>query len=252
MKAPAARASAASPPRGQRIQVVLARAGLASRREAERWLAEGRISVNGAVVRRPGTRVDPSRDHVKVDGRGIAPPRRHVYYLLHKPVGYVTSTRDPEGRPVVMDLLRGLRGRVFPLGRLDYHTSGLLLLTNDGDLADRLLRPATGCPKVYHARVRGTPPPEVLSRLARGIVLEGRRTLPCRVRLLPGREATWVEVVLKEGRRNQIRNMFRSVGHPVSRLRRVAIGPLKDPSLGPGDYRALTEAELNRLRDAIG
>lgn len=236
---------------GERIQKVLSRAGLASRREAERWLAEGRITVNGAIVTEPGTRVDPERDHLKVDGRPVRGARRHVYYLLHKPDNCVTTTSDPEGRPIVMDLLRGVRERVFPVGRLDYHTTGLLILTNDGDLADRLLRPASGCQKIYRAKVRGIPEAPILRRLAQGIVIDGRRTLPCRIRPLGGEGPSWVEVRLREGRRNQIRKMFEAVGHPVSKLQRVAIGPVTDEGLPPGRYRALTETEVRRLREAL-
>jgi len=236
---------------GERIQKVLARAGLASRREAERWLAEGRITVNGAVITQPGTRVDPQRDHIKVDGRRVREAGRRVYYLLHKPDGVVTTVRDPQGRPVIMDLMRGVRERVFPVGRLDYHTTGLILLTNDGDLADRLMRPASGCPKIYQAKVKGTPSEATLKSLSRGIVIEGRRTLPCRIRVLKGDNLTWVEVVLSEGRRNQIRRMFQMAGHPVSKLRRVAIGPISDRALAPGRYRALTETEIRRLREAL-
>jgi 23S rRNA pseudouridine2605 synthase len=239
---------------GERIQKVLARAGLASRREAERWLAEGRISVNGAVVTQPGTRVDPGRDHIKVDGRRVREAGRRVYYLLNKPYGYVTTVKDPQGRPVVIDLMRGVTDRVFPVGRLDYHTTGLLILTNDGDLADNLLRPASGCSKVYRARVKGTPTPATLKRLAQGIVIDGRRTLPCRIKALGplgGDKHTWVEVVLKEGRRNQIRRMFQMMGHPVGKLQRIAIGPITDRGLAPGHYRALTETEVRRLREAV-
>jgi 23S rRNA pseudouridine2605 synthase len=239
------------PVAAERIQKVLSRAGVASRREAERWLAQGRIVVNGVVVTEPGTKVNPDTDHIKVDGRRLRTATPHAVYLLHKPDGYVTTTRDPEGRPTVMDLLRGVRERVYPVGRLDYHTSGLLILTNDGDLADRLMRPATGCPKVYHAKVRGTPDAATRQRLASGIVLEGRRTLPCRIRLLRSGDNPWLEIVLTEGRRNQIRRMFERVGHPVQKLRRVAIGPLSDRGLKPGAVRRLTQQEIERLREAV-
>lgn len=235
----------------ERIQKLLSRAGVASRREAERWLAAGRITVNGAVVTHPGVKVDPGRDHVKVDGRRLREPGRRVYYLVDKPDGVVTTVRDPQGRPTVLDLVRGLPERVFPVGRLDYHTSGLILLTNDGDLADRLLRPATGCPKVYRAKVRGRPAPETLRRLARGVVIDGRRTMPCRIRALSSEKHTWLEITLSEGRRNQIRRMFSMAGHPVARLRRVAIGPLTDRGMAPGRARRLTPAEVARLREAL-
>lgn len=236
---------------GERIQKVLSRAGLASRREAERWIAEGRVTVNGAVVTTPGTKVDVSRDHLKVDGRRVRPSGPRVYYVLNKPDNYVTTTKDPEGRAVVMDLLVGLRGKVFPVGRLDYHTTGVLLLTNDGELADRLLRPATGCEKIYQAKVRGVPDAATLRRLALGITIEGQRTLPCRMRLIEGEKHAWVEVRLKEGRRNQIRKMFEAVGHPVSRLRRVAVGPISDRGLPLGRYRALTDSEVRRLKETV-
>jgi len=236
---------------GERIQKVLARAGMASRREAERWLAGGRITVNGAVVTQPGTRVDPDRDHIKVDGRRVREAGRRVYYLLNKPDGCVTTSSDPQGRPVVLDLIRGVKERVFPVGRLDYHTTGLLILTNDGDLADRLLRPASGCAKVYRAKVKGTPAPATLKRLSAGVVIDGRRTLPCRVRAIGGEKNTWVEIVLTEGRRNQIRRMFQVVGHPVARLHRAAIGPITDRGLSPGRWRALTTDEVRRLREGL-
>jgi pseudouridine synthase len=236
---------------GERIQKVLSRAGLASRREAERWLSQGRIVVNGAVVTAPGTRVDPAIDHIRVDGRRLRPEARHAYYLLHKPDGCVTTTRDPEGRPTVMDLLKGIRERVYPVGRLDYHTTGLLLLTNDGDLADRLMRPAGGCPKVYHARVKGPPSAETIRRLSAGIVLDGRRTRPCRIRPLRAGSHAWVEITLTEGRRNQIRRMFQAAGHPVSRLKRVAIGPIADRGLAPGAIRRLTPREVEALKEAV-
>jgi 23S rRNA pseudouridine2605 synthase len=234
----------------ERIQKVLSRAGAASRREAERWLAEGRISVNGSVVSTPGTRVDPALDHIRIDGRRLRPAPNLAYLLLNKPDGFVTTTRDPQGRPTVMDLMRGVKERVYPVGRLDYHTTGLLLLTNDGDLAERLMRPG-GCRKVYHAKVRGVPDPATLQRLSGGIVLDGRRTRPCRIRRLRARDHAWLEIELAEGRRNQIRRMFERAGHPVSKLRRVTIGPLSDRGLPPGAFRRLTQAEIDRLKETV-
>ncbi|HET9482254.1 MAG TPA: pseudouridine synthase [Candidatus Polarisedimenticolia bacterium] len=235
----------------ERIQKILARAGLASRRQAERWLAEGRITINGTVVTEPGTRVDPARDHIKVDGRKVGRRERLVYYLLNKPPGFVTTAKDPEGRPTVLHLLKGVRERVFPVGRLDFQSSGLLLLTNDGELADRMLRPASGCPKVYRVRVKGRPTAATLERLARGVIVDGRRTLPCRIRLIAAETNSWVQVALTEGRRNQIRRMFRQAGHPVMKLRRTAIGPLTDRGLPAGAVRRLTPAELERLTEAV-
>ncbi len=237
--------------RGERIQKALARAGLGSRRQIERWLAEGRIAINGSVITTPGTRVDLARDHVKVDGRRLRATTHLRYLLLNKPDGVVTTMRDPQGRRTVADCLRGVGGRVFPVGRLDFHTTGLLLLTNDGDLADRLMRPATGCPKVYRAKVRGAPSPETLERLSRGVLIDGRATLPCIARAVARGSSSWVEVVLREGRRNQIRRMFARVGHPVVKLHRRAIGPLTDRGLPPGRIRPLTEDELRRLKEAL-
>ena len=236
---------------GVRIQVVLARAGLSSRREAERWLAEGRISVNGTVVTRPGTRVDPARDTVRVDGKKVQSREPVVYYLLNKPAGCLTTTSDPQGRPVVMDLLTKIRHRVFPVGRLDFNSTGLLILTNDGDLALRLMRPASGCPKVYRVKVRGVPDDATLKRLGNGIVLDGRRTLPCRIVRAGGGSNSWLQVTMTEGKRNQIRRMFLQVGHPVARLQRIAIGPLRDPRLMPGHFRPLTPLEVRRLKEAV-
>jgi len=238
--------------RTERIQKVLARAGLASRREAERWLAEGRISVNGAIVTEPGTKVDPEVDHIRVDGRKLRPEPKHVYYLLNKPVGFVTTTKDPQNRPIVTDLMRRVRERVFPVGRLDYNTSGLIVLTNDGDLADRLMKPASRCPKIYEAKLKGVPPAAVVRRLSRGVVLDGRRTMPCRIRpLRTTRSGTWMEIELREGRRNQIRRMFLQAGHPVSKLKRVAIGPLRDRQLPGGKYRPLTDKEVELLKESL-
>jgi pseudouridine synthase len=248
---PEARKSLESAERGERLQKILARAGLSSRREAERWLAEGRISVNGAVVLRPGTRVDPLRDTVRVDGKRVTGKEPPVYYLLNKPAGCLTTTRDPQGRPLVMDLLRGVRQRVFPVGRLDFNTTGLLILTNDGELALQLLRPATGCPKVYRVKVRGVPDEGTLKRLARGVVLDGRRSLPCRIARAGGGANSWLLVTMTEGKRNQIRRMFLQAGHPVSRLQRVAIGPIRDARLPVGHYRPLTPQEVRRLKEAV-
>lgn len=236
----------------ERIQKVLAKAGLASRREAERWLAEGRISINGVIVTEPGTKVDPGRDHIRVDGRKLRAERKHVYYLLNKPAGFMTTMKDPENRPIVTDLMKGVRERVYPVGRLDFNTSGLLVLTNDGDLADNLMKPASRCPKVYHAKVRSVPTDAILRKLSRGVIIDGRRTMPCRIRPLRAtKSGSWVEVELREGRRNQIRRMFLQAGHPVSKLKRVSIGPLHDRKLPAGKYRALTDKEIELLKGSL-
>ena len=233
--------------RGLRLQKFLAGAGIASRREAERLILAGRVEVNGQPVDRLGTRVDPGRDTVRLDGRRIREAEQHVYYLLHKPRGFITSASDPEGRPTVLQLLRGVRERVFPVGRLDWNSEGLLLLTNDGDLAYRLTHPKNHVPKTYRVKVRGIVPADVLQAARRGVVLEGRRTLPADVRRVSSQSNTWLEVVLYEGRKNQLRKLFERLGHPVLKLRRVAIGPIHDRTLPPGGVRRLTPDEVRRL-----
>ena len=237
----------------ERLQKVLSRAGIASRRAAEALIAAGRVTVNGAVVTRLGTQVDPERDAIKVDGarvRTVDPVPQ--YLMLHKPRGVVTTLSDPEGRPTVRDYLQGVRGRVFPVGRLDYASEGLLLLTSDGNLARDLMHPSRGVPKTYAAKVRGTPSPEALRRLATGLLLEGRRTLPAKARLVEAGRNAWVEVTVVEGRKHQVRDMLAAVGHSVQRLRRIRYGGVELGDLPPGAVRALTPAEVGRLRRAAG
>lgn len=233
-----------------RLNLALARAGVASRRASDRLIAEGRVTVNGRVVNILGSRVEPGRDRIEVDGRRIpAPPARHTYLMLHKPRGCVTTMRDPEGRPTVHGLLRGVSARLFPVGRLDYQSEGLLLLTDDGDLARALMHPSTGVTKTYQAKVRGTPTPEALARLARGVRVDGRATLPATAEVIRRTgTAAWVEVVLKEGRKRQVRRMLETVGHPVQRLRRTRYDGLELGALAPGRFRVLTSREVARLR----
>lgn len=237
----------------ERLQKVLSRAGIASRRAAEALIAAGRVTVNGTVVTRLGTQVDPERDAIKVDGtrvRSLAPAPQ--YLMLHKPRGVVTTLSDPEGRPTVRDYLHGVRGRVFPVGRLDYASEGLLLLTSDGALARDLMHPSRGVPKTYAAKVRGTPTREALRRLATGFVLEGRRTLPAKARLVEAGPSAWVEVTVVEGRKHQVRDMLAAVGHPVQRLRRIRYGGVDLGDLPPGGLRPLTRQEVARLQRAAG
>lgn len=241
----------------ERIQKILARAGVAARRKAEDLIREGRVTVNGEVATL-GAKADPLKDAIKVDDRRIHVPRAQRYLLLFKPKGYLTAVSDPQGRPTVLDLVpAALRKALVPVGRLDYQTEGLLLLTDDGDFAQHLAHPRYGCRKTYEVKVKGVPAETALDRLRAGIVLEGKRTSPCRIepvrRTGPRREETgnsWFRVELSEGRTRQIREMFFRVGHPVQKLRRVAIGPLSDASLGPGDLRELTEREVEQLRRA--
>jgi 23S rRNA pseudouridine2605 synthase len=244
----------------QRLQKIISAAGVASRRLAEELIAQGRVEVNGKVVRELGTKADPDGDEIKVDGRRIKPQKRKRYILLYKPRGYVTTRSDPQGRPTVMDLLTGVKEYVYPVGRLDYDSEGLLLLTNDGELAARLMHPSHEIEKVYEARVRGVPAPADLERLARGVVLDGKRTAPAKIRLAArpvkttasGAEQTFIEVVLHEGRQRQVRRMFELIGHPVGRLRRVRIGPIVDEQIPIGHWRELTPQEITRLRRATG
>jgi 23S rRNA pseudouridine2605 synthase len=233
-----------------RLQKILSQAGIASRRASEQLMLDGRVTVNGMVVTELGTKADPIADEIRVDGRRIKVVEHHRYILLNKPRGYVTTRSDPQRRPTVLDLV-GIRDYVYPIGRLDFESEGLILLTNDGELAARLTHPRHGVPRVYEARVLGIPDERDLQRLSRGIVIEGRRTAPATIRLLPARresrESTIV-VTIHEGRHRQVRKMCEAIGHPVTHLKRVAIGPIRDARLKPGQWRELTAEEVRRLR----
>ncbi|HXH05718.1 MAG TPA: pseudouridine synthase [Vicinamibacterales bacterium] len=239
-----------------RLQKILSHAGIASRRRAEDLILAGRVTINGHTVTTLGTRADPERDDIRVDGRRIAGSERRRYILLNKPRGCVTTRHDPQGRLTVLDLVN-VREYVYPVGRLDYDSEGLLLLTNDGELAERLMHPRHEVERVYEAIVRGVPSPGALARLGRGVVLDGRRTAPAAVRLLgrldaPGGPQARLQLTLREGRRHQVRRMCEAVGHPVLRLRRVRIGPIADARLAPGRWRELTPSEIAALRRAAG
>jgi 23S rRNA pseudouridine2605 synthase len=239
----------------ERLQKILSQAGIASRRASEQLMLDGRVTVNGATVRELGTKADASRDDIRVDGRRVKIVTRHRYLLLNKPRGYVTTRADEKHRATVIDLLRGVSEYVYPVGRLDYESEGLLLLTNDGDLAARLTHPRHGVPRVYEARVLGVPDERDLARLSRGLVIDGRRTDAADVTLRPhardAKEATLV-VTIREGRNRQVRRMCEAVGHPVTHLKRVAIGPIKDSTLKLGRWRELRPEEVERLRKAAG
>jgi pseudouridine synthase len=241
----------------ERLQKILSQAGVASRRASERLMLDGRVTVNDVTVRELGTRADSLRDDIRVDGRRIAIVEHHRYILLNKPKGYVTTRSDPERRPTVIDLV-GVRDYVYPVGRLDFESEGLLILTNDGELAARLTHPRHGVTRVYEARVLGVPDARDLERLARGIRLEGRRTAPANVALVrhtPGIPSTrnaapgnaTLEITVHEGRNRQVRRMCEAIGHPVTRLKRVAIGPIRDPHLKVGQWRELTPQEVRKL-----
>jgi 23S rRNA pseudouridine2605 synthase len=236
---------------GERIQKVLARAGVASRRAVEEMVGAGRIRVNGRVARL-GQRVDPTKDTVEVDGSYVPLDPDLVYYLLNKPVGVVTTASDPQGRPTVLDIV-DLDRRVWPVGRLDIDSEGLLVLTNDGDLTNLLTHPSTGVPKTYVAEVSGAVPGRILRRLARGMELEDGATAPAAVGIVDRTAAsTLIEITISEGRNRQVRRMFESAGHPVLRLARVAVGPVTLGRLKPGRFRRLSAAEVGALYRASG
>ena len=234
---------------GIRLQKILSQAGIASRRAAERLIAEGRVTINGQTVREMGVKADPAADDIRVDGRRVKSAERHRYILLNKPAGYVTTRSDPQRRRTVIDLLGGVREYVYPVGRLDYDTEGLLLLTNDGELAARLTHPRHGIERTYEARVAGTPDEDALERLRRGIPLDGRRTLPAEVRLLGRSRDAVVLMTIREGRNRQVRRMLEAVGHPVQKLKRTRIGPIADRRLKAGEWRDLSDAEIRTLKD---
>jgi len=235
----------------QRLQKVLAQAGIASRRVAETLITQGRVSVNGATVTTLGTKADPSRDDIRVDGRRLPSAERKRYILLNKPVGFVTTRSDPQRRPTVIDAVAKVREYVYPVGRLDYDTEGLLILTNDGDLAAALTHPRHEVPRTYEVKVAGMPDERALRGLRDGIPLDGVRTLPAEVVLLnTGRRDTSgvLLMTIREGRNRQVRRMCEAVGHPVQHLKRTRIGSLSDRRLRPGEWRDLTLDEVAGLR----
>lgn len=231
----------------ERLQKILARAGICSRRKAEEYIVDGRVAVDGKVVTQPGLKVDPELVSITVDGRPVQGEEK-IYILLNKPPGYVTTMSDPQGRPIVTDLLPGVKHRVFPVGRLDLESEGALILTNDGALANRILHPSFEVNKTYKATVRGIPGKGKLQRLARGIMLDGRKTWPAQLRVLHRKkgEAT-IEIIIHEGKKRQVRKMFQAIGHPVLRLQRTAYGGLKLGSLEQGKYRFLTLIDVKKI-----
>src|SRR3984885_13044854 len=234
----------------ERLQKILAHAGITSRRKAEELIVAGRVSVNGATVTELGSKADLEHDHVKVDGKLLHKPKRFPYIALNKPKGVVTTVSDPEGRETVMHLLRGVKERVFPVGRLDYHSEGLLLLTNDGDFAHRITAPENHVKKTYVVKVNGplTEAQELIFKA--GIPLHGRKTSPAELKKIKGGANPWYEVRITEGRQNQIRIMFKHFGRLVEKLRRVKIAFL-ELDLAPGRYRTLTSRETDRFRKLL-
>ncbi len=256
----------------ERLQKIIAAAGIASRRKAEELITSGLVSVNGQTVTELGSKADPAVDRIKVNGKPLSGPERHVYLLLHKPKGYVTTVTDPEGRPTVLDLLRSVAARVYPVGRLDYLSEGLLLLTNDGELAQKLTHASSHVPKTYLVKISGKPAEQQIEKLRGGILLPAKRsplktpagrepkpaarrrstavhTAPARIKLLREAANPWYEVTLLEGRNRQIRRMFEEIGHHVEKIKRVRYGPL-ELDVEPGKFRHLTTHEVTKLQNA--
>jgi 23S rRNA pseudouridine2605 synthase len=241
----------------ERLQKLIAAAGLASRRHAEEMIEAGEVTVNGEVVREQGTKADPARDHIKVRGKLINPlleKQEKIYVLLNKPRGYLSALSDDERRPLVTDLVPPSLGRLYPVGRLDFNTEGLLILTNDGELTNHVTSARNHVVKVYEVKVKGVPPEEQVARLRRGIRLDdGVKTAPAQiVKTDETKTNAWYEVTLREGRNQQIRRMFDSIGHSVIKLRRVRIGPVIAEGILIGQWRHLTPAEVKRLKGEQG
>ena len=235
----------------ERIQKILAKAGVASRREAERMVLQGRVMVNGRVVEL-GFKADPLKDVIKLDDKRLTRFEPPITLLLNKPKGYLSTVRDPKGRPTVMELLKGVKWRVYPLGRLDFNAEGLLLLTNDGGLTYHLSHPTFSIPRTYWVKVQGVPDQKKLNLLKRGVILEDGKTRALSSRILLQREKnTWVQLVVTEGRNRLVKRMFSAIGHPVLKLKRVGFGPIKIGDLPIGQFRYLTPEELEKLRKLI-
>ena len=233
-----------------RLQKFLAEAGVASRRKAEELIASGRIAVNGTPVTQLGLKIDENKDVVSFDGSPVHKTSRLVYIMLHKPEGYVTTVKDQFDRPTVLDLVKDVNERIFPVGRLDYDTSGLLLLTNDGDLTYRLTHPSHEVEKVYEAKLYGTPDTYAIAQFRRGIVIEGKKTAPGKLEVIKSQgRFSWCRITIKEGRNRQVRKMCDAVKHPVAELKRVATGNLRLGSLEKGKYRPLTAGEIRYLKN---
>ena len=235
----------------ERLQKILSRAGVSSRRKAEALILEGRVTVNGTPVTELGSKADLDADHIKVDGKLLRAPRRQVYIVLNKPINYVTTVSDPQGRPTVMDLIHGLKERVFPVGRLDYHSEGMLLLTNDGEFANALTSASSHVPKTYLVKVNGLLAPEQEEQFRQGVPMEGRLTAPAGLKMVRRSVNPWYEVRLIEGRKNQIRVMFKHFGRLVEKLKRVRIGFLELGPIKPGEFRHLTPEEIERFQKLV-
>jgi 23S rRNA pseudouridine2605 synthase len=232
----------------ERLQKILAHAGVASRRHAEEMIQTGRVSVNGHMVTELGSKADPAEDVIKVDGKKLRPASRHVYILLHKPKNVMSTSSDPEKRPTVVEYVKTkVKERVYPVGRLDFGSEGLIILTNDGEFTKSMTK-AGVVSKVYHVKVAHMPTERALDRLRQGLYIDKERLAPCEIKQLKSGDNPWFEVTLHQGRNQQIRRMFLSIGHPVEKLRRVRIGFLEDDKLRPGQWRFLTEQEIAQFQ----
>jgi 23S rRNA pseudouridine2605 synthase len=231
-----------------RLQKFLAQCGIASRRKAEEFIAAGRVAIDGQVIREMGISIIPGKVRITCDGKPVAARERLVYYLLNKPKGYVTTLSDPQGRPIVTSLIKGSDARLFPVGRLDLDTEGALILTNDGELAQKIQHPSHTTDKTYEALVKGCPGKDSILRLERGVLLEDKRTSPARVMILSrkGRNCL-MQIIIHEGRKRQVKKMFDHIGHPVLHLKRTAYGKLPLGRLAIGDYRQLNPSELKKI-----
>lgn len=237
----------------ERLQKILSKAGITSRRKAEGLILQGRVSVNGKIVRELGTKAVLGRDEIRVDGKTIKPESEGVVLALFKPRRCVTTLHDPQGRRTVADFVNKFPMRLYPVGRLDYDAEGLLLLTNDGELAHRLQHPRYKVPKTYLVKVRGQPPAEALASLQQGVNLEDGITAPAELIVVEDdQKATWLSLTLREGRKHQVKRMCAAVGHPVLRLRRTKVGPIELDDLRPGEIRRLKSREVRSLRKNIG
>jgi 23S rRNA pseudouridine2605 synthase len=234
----------------ERLQKVLAKAGVASRRRAEELIRQGKVRVDGKVVTEMGTKVDSETQNIECDGVALVSREEKVYILLNKPTGYLSTVDDPQGRPIVTDLLKNIAERVYPVGRLDLNTEGALLLTNDGEMAQKILHPSHEVNKTYVAKVKGVPGKKKLDALSKGIELEGRKTWPASIKVLKTlAQSTVIQIVIHEGRKRQVRKMFEAIGHPVLALKRTAYGQLQLGGLGPGKYRFLTPRDIKFIFD---
>lgn len=235
----------------ERLQKILAKMGIASRRAAEEIILEGRVTVNGKVAT-IGMKADPSKDHIKLNGKLLTKPEPKVYLMINKPKGVITTLSESEERPTIRDFLKKIKYRIFPVGRLDYDSEGLLLLTNDGDFAHAILHPSKKIPKTYHVKIKGVLEDNDIEKLKRGVKLKDGMTSPSKVKKLrKAEENSWIEITIYEGRKRQVRRMLEKVGHPVLKLKRVKINGIELGNLAPGEIRYLTFEETNKLKKEV-